>query len=300
MDKKVKIYMLMTLASLFWAGAFIAGKMGVNQFPPFSISFFRFFFATIVIFPMMVIKEGENWKIEKENMWRIFLLGLIGMFGYHVLFFTALKFTTAINSSLIGSTNPIITGLFASLFLREKIGIKRLGAFLLALMGVVLAVIGEDVLNVSLFKGNIGDVIMFFAVLCWSVYSILSKSVLERISPIKVTAYAFLVCTILLIPFVLLERPMSYLPNITINGWAAVLYMAIFPSVIGYLIQQMAIKEIGPSSAAVFINLVPIFSIILSVLILGEKVGTIKLLGAVLVVAGVFLNTVFSRRQLRS
>lgn len=297
MDKKTKIYILMTLASIFWAGAFIAGKMGVNQFPPFSISFFRFLFATSIIFPLMILKEGSNWKLEKQYLPRIFLLGLIGMFGYHVLFFTSLKFTTAINSSLIGSTNPLITGLLASVFLREKIGIKRVFAFLLALSGVFLTLIGGDILNISLFKGNIGDLIMLLAVLCWAVYSILSKSILDKLSPIKVTAYAFLVCTILLLPFVIYERPSSYISNISINGWLAVIYMAIFPSVMGYLIQQMAIKEIGPSSAAVFINLVPIFSIILSVLILKETIGPIKLIGAGMVILGVYLNTRFSREK---
>jgi len=293
MEKRLKINLLMIMTSFFWAGAFIAGKLGVSQFPPFSISFFRFLFATAIIFPLMMKKE-KNWILEKEYRFKVFLLGLIGMFGYHVLFFTALKYTTAINSSLIGSTNPIVTGILSIIFLKEKLGLKRIIAFLIALFGVGVAILGEDILNLSMMEVNIGDFIMIFAVICWSSYSVLSKSVLDKLNPLKVTAYSFLICTIILVPFVIMEKPLTYLPSININGWLAVLYMAIFPSVVGYLIQQIAIKEIGPSSTAVFINLVPVFSIILSVLILKESIGPIKIVGALLVILGVYLNTRFS------
>lgn len=291
MKGEKKIYMLMTLCTLFWAGAFIAGKIGVEEFPPFSLAFFRFLVSTAIIFPIMIKYEKKDWRLKKSDFLNIIPLGMIGMFGYHALFFTALKYTTAINSSMIGATNPMITSILASLLIGEKLEIKRLGAILLAFFGVILTITNGNIEVVRSVSFNIGDIIMLIAVICWAVYSVISKKVMPKYSPLIITSYSFLVCLAALIPFVLMERPMTYLPYVTWRGWASVVYMAVFASVIGYLVQQVSIKAIGPSKTMSFINLVPVFSIILSALILRERVTIIKLVSGAIIICGVVLNS---------
>lgn len=286
-----KIYFLMSISTLFWAGAFIAGKIGVKEIPPFSLAFFRFLFATAIIFVIMVKYERKDWRLKKRDWFPVILLGFIGMFGYHALFFTALKYTTAVNSSMIGATNPLITSILASVFLKEKLGWKRLGAIALAFMGVALTISNGELAVYRNLTFNHGDLLMIAAVVCWAVYAIISKRVMERYSPLILTSYSFFVCLLLLIPFVILEKPVEYLPYVTWKGWASVLYMAIFPSVIGYLVQQMAIKQIGASRMAAFINLVPVFSIVLAGLILHETITLFKLFSAAIIIFGVYLNT---------
>ncbi|MBB6217728.1 drug/metabolite transporter (DMT)-like permease [Anaerosolibacter carboniphilus] len=286
-----RIHMLMVLCTVFWAGAFIAGKIGIREFPPFSLAFFRFLFATMVIFVVMIKYEEKSWRLQKEDWPYMLALGLIGMFGYHVLFFIALKYTSAMNSSMIGATNPLITGILAAIFLKEHLSLKRFGAILLAFSGIALTVSNGDITVFTSLSFNIGDLLMLLAVLCWAVYSIISRKITDRYSPLILTSYSFLVCLILLIPFVLWEKPLEYLPKVTWMGWTSVLYMAIFASVIGYLVQQISIKTIGASKTAAFINLVPVFSIILSALILHEEITSIKLLSAVIIITGVYLNT---------
>ncbi len=286
-----KIYMLMVLCTVFWAGAFIAGKIGIREFPPFSLAFFRFLFATIVIFAVMIKYEEKSWRLQKADWPYMLTLGLIGMFGYHVLFFSALKYTSAMNSSMIGATNPLITSILASIFLKEQLNIKRFAAILLAFSGIALTVSNGDISVFTTLSFNIGDLLMLGGVVCWAVYSIISRKIMDRYSPLILTSYSFLVCLILLIPFVLWEKPLVYLPKVTWMGWTSVLYMAIFASVIGYLVQQISIKTIGASRTAAFINLVPVFSIILSALILHEKITGIKLLSAGIIITGVYLNT---------
>lgn len=285
------IYLWMILCTVFWAGAFIAGKIGVKEFPPFSLAFFRFLFATGLIFWIMVKYEKKDWRLKAKDWKYMIILGVIGMFGYHVLFFTALKYTSAVNSSMIAAINPLITSILAATFLHEKLGIKRLGAIFIALTGVALTITNGKLGVLRQLTFNYGDLLMISAVLCWAIYGIISKRIMDNYSPLILTSYSFLVCLITLIPFVILENPMGYLPNVTWKGWTSVLYMAIFPSVIGYLVQQMSIKEIGASKTAAFINLVPIFSIILSALILHEGVTVFKLFSAALIITGVYLNT---------
>lgn len=294
MKDKIEKYMML-LATVFWAGAFIAGKFSIAEFPVFSLVFFRFLIATIIIF-MIMIKVEEDWKITKKDIKMFVILGVVGMIGYHVFFFLSLKYTTATNSSLIGATNPIVTTILACIFLKEKITYKSIIGILISLFGVMLIATGGDMGVLLSLKFNTGDILMIIAVFCWAIYGILSKKALETYSPIKITSYAFLTCVILLIPFVIYEKPWVYLPNVTINGWASVIYMAIFPSVFGYLIQQMSNKKIGPTKTSLYINLVPVFSMILAFFMLGESISLIKIIAGLLIIAGICTN-LFSKNK---
>lgn len=285
---KKKIYLLMTCSALFWSGAFIAGKYTVPYIPTFTLTFLRFFYATLILYIFMK-KTGVNFALEKSRIPVYLVTGTVGMFGYHVLFFTALKYTTAINSSIIAATNPMVTTLLAVIFLKNRLNPKQVIGILLSFTGVLLTITGADPEILKTFSFNAGDLWMLAAVTAWAVYGVFSKSKGKDIQPIVLTYYSFLVCTILLIPFVVYEKPWEFLPAVPASAQLAVIYMSVFPSVIGYLVQQMAIKEIGPSKASIFVNLVPLFSIILAVLLLGENLEPVKLLTAVLIVAGVFI-----------
>lgn len=285
---KNKIYILMVCSALFWAGAFIAGKYTVPYISTFTLTFLRFFYATIILF--FVMKQMKvDFTLVKDKLPVYLFTGAVGMFGYHVLFFTALKYTTAINSSIIAATNPMVTTLLAFLFLRNKLSGKQILGVLLSFLGVILTITGANLEVLRQFSFNVGDLWMLAAVAAWAAYGVFSKSKGAGIQPIVLTYYSFLVCTIMLIPFVLYEKPWEFLPSVPVSAHLAVLYMSIFPSVIGYLVQQMAIKEIGPGKASIFVNLVPVFSIILAVLLLGETLEPVKLLTAALIVAGVYI-----------
>ena len=108
---------------------------------------------------------------------------------------------------------------------------------------------------------------MIGAVVCWSAYAIYSKHRCSHIPPVVLTFYSFLVCTLVLIPVFLMEKPQTFLPQVPASAWLALLFMAVFCSGIAYYIQQAAIRVIGPTRCAVFVNLVPVFSFILATLI---------------------------------
>ena len=286
-----KLFLLMLPTSIFWSGAFIAGKIAVTEFTPFTLTFFRFFFALIIIFPLMLMKEKSNWKLNKKDIPIIFFMGFIGIFAYHVLFFISLKYTTAINASLIGATNPMVTSIFASIILGESLGLKRIGAILLAFSGVLLTISKGSFDIFRTLSFNFGDILMFTAVFCFAVYSVLSKKIMYKHSPIKILCYSFLFGLIILIPFIIIENPLTYISSVTFKGWFSVLYMAIFASAVGYLLQQISIKSYGASKTMLFVNLVPIFSILLSAIILNEKASFINLISGGIIICGVVINS---------
>ncbi|WP_269478026.1 DMT family transporter [Hominibacterium faecale] len=290
MNKGKKIYGFMVLAALFWSGAFIAGKYAVPFIPTFTLTFMRFFFASLILCILSGAarkKEEDRFRLKKEHLPIFLFTGIVGMFGYHVFFFIALKYTTAINSSIIGAMNPIVTIVIAALFLRNKIPAKQIAGILLSFFGVLLTITGADVETLVQLDFNRGDLWMAAAVICWAAYGVFSKSKGAGIPPFWLTYYSFLVCTLILIPFVIWEKPWQLLAQAPPQAWIAVLYMSIFASVAGYMIQQIAIKQIGPSKTSIFINLVPVFSMVLATLILGEALAPIKLATAGIIILGV-------------
>jgi drug/metabolite transporter (DMT)-like permease len=294
-----RVYLMMVVTALFWSGAFVTGKLAVREFPAFALTFFRFLFALPFIFTILYSRQPQEW-VPKREMWRpLLILGILGTFLYHALFFSCLKYTTAINSSLIGSTNPMVTTLLAVLFFGEKMSLIRVCGVFLSFLGVFLTVTNGDWQVVRGVSLNPGDVLMFAAVWSWAAYSVLSRKYMQKyqLSPLMMTAYTFLICTIVSVPFVLWERPLSYLPATTWGGWLAIIYMAVFASVLGYLFQLIAIQKIGAPKAAIFINLVPVFTIFQSVLFLGETVSIFKLLSAGIIITGVYLATRPEKRQ---
>lgn len=281
----------MVLTSIFWSGAFITGKIAVGEFPPFALTFFRFFFALPFIFAILYLREPGN-LIPRGRQWLpLIFLGFIGTFCYHSLFFTSLKYTTATNSSIIGAMNPMVTTLLAAMFFSERLTPWRIFGIFLSFIGVFLFITNGDLQLVSQFRFNKGDVVMLIAVCCFAIYSLLSRRYMKQysLSPLMVTAYTFLICVVISIPFFLWENPSTYLFSATASGWLSILYMSVFASVLGYLIQMVAIQRIGAPRTAIYINLVPIFTIIQSVTILGESITLFKLIGAAIVITGVYL-----------
>jgi len=289
---KIKYYILMIIATILFAGAFIAGKLSANDFSPVVMTFLRIGLATVILFPIMVYKEGFH--IGKKDLFLAFKLGLIGMTFYHLFFFTALKYTTASNASVINASMPIITALIASVVLKERLTFRRYFFIFTAFLGVLTIITNWNIDVLLKMSFNQGDLIMLCGTISWATYGIIIKKSNHTLSPLKLTSYTFLMCTLIITPFALFEITTYDSLNVPLSSYYSIIYMALFPTVIGYTIQQGAIKKLGPSTASLFINLVPFFSIILSVLILGESIAPLNIISGIVIIASVIL---FTRKQ---
>lgn len=287
------VYISMIITALFWSGAFIAGKMAAFVFYPLTLTFFRFLFALPFIFLLLWVKERQHLIPEKEQIIPLIILGTVGTLGYHFFFFLALRYTSAINSALIGATNPMLTTLLAVLFFKERITVLRAVGVGVSLFGVFCVITSLDPAVLAEMQLNKGDLFMVTGVFCFSVYALLSRKYMikYRMSPLTVTAYTFLVCTILsFLLGIMIEKPFL-VAAIQPKVWLEILYMAILASVVGYYFQLNAIHKIGAPRTAMFINLVPVFTIILASTILHEEVNFYKVFGALLIIGGVYLAT---------
>jgi len=283
-------YILMVLTTSFWGGSFIAGKIALREFPPMTLTFFRFLIATAIILPYMWSRDSVRVP-AKRDIPLLFALGFLGVSGYFAFQFTSLMYTSAANSSTINALNPLTSSVIAIFLTEERLSVKKVGLIFLALTGVLLTVTGGDryvLLNLSFNKG---DLIMVLAMISFSIYGVYSKKATGKYSPLLVTAYVFLFGLIQITPLMLMENVLGSVFSYSLEAWIAIFFMALFSSVLGYLIQQVTISKIGVNKTSLFINLVPLFVLIFSYLILGDPVTYINLVSASIIITAVVLNT---------
>jgi len=286
----------MILAVVFWAGAFIAGKYTANIINPITITFLRFLIASIILDVYLVAKR-KTFDISINLLKESTILAVIGMIGYHFFFYTALQYTTAIHSSLIAATNPFFTYILAIIFLKTKVETTKFMYIIIAFVSVAMIIINWNFS--SIFNGGVnqGDLYMLLAVFLWASYSILVKKYIIKYDPIILTTIVFNITMLILIPFANYSQA-SKLFQYDLSVILSIFYMGIFPTVFGYLIQQFSIKEIGPERTNIFINLVPIFTIVLSVIILHESLNFINILSGIVVIGSVYKFNTFQLNRM--
>ncbi len=293
----------LVVTTFFWGGTFVAGKWAVREAPPLFVAFLRFAIATVVLFALMAWKGKRAgaplsaFTPKGGAQWAgVFSLGATGVFLYNCLFLTGLSFTTATNGSLIVALNPLLTAVLSALWLKERIRTVQVGGLLLALGGVTMVVTDGSAEVLRRLSFNHGDLLLLGAPVAWALYTILGKKVLAFLPPLTATAYASLFGALLLLPAAALGGAhLSDAARLTAYGWASVLQLALLGTVVGFVWWYDGVAELGAARAAVFVNLVPLFGVLLAALILSEPLGTTKVAGGILVVAGVYAGSLGKR-----
>jgi len=298
-------YLKLVVTTFFWGGTFVAGKWAVGEAPPFFVAFLRFAIASVVLWALVARRcRGGHERIPVPvggAQWAELLsLGLTGVFLYNFVFLTGLSWTTATNGSLIVAFNPLLTAVLSAWWLKERVRPVQTGGLLLALLGVGVVVTRGSISVVRRLSFNPGDLLMLGAPLAWALYTIVGKKVLSRLSPLAATAYASLFGTLLLLPAAALEGSLrSGFHRLTMWGWISVLQLALLGTVVGFVWWYEGVEALGASRAAVFVNLVPLFGVLLSALILSESLEVSQLAGGILVVLGVGFGTLGGREDKR-
>ncbi len=277
---------MLLLTTLFWAGNYIFGTFVVEEISPLWITFSRWVLALFLLFPIAIYFEKPNWKIVKKSWFQLVLLGLLGIIGYNLLLYSALEFTSATNAALISALNPGIIVLFSVLLLREKLSIIQVIGLFISLIGALVILTQGNISDLFHTDYNRGDVLMIGAVIVWTFYSIIGKKI--SVPPITATAVSSLFAMIILAPFALMEG--IQLSNISAMSIYGILYMVIFPSVFSFVFWNISVRSIGASQAGIFLNLIPVFTAVIS-LLLGELMRVEQIFGGLLVFVGVYLTS---------
>lgn len=283
------IYTLLILTAFFWGGTFVAGKLLAGQVPPVSSSFLRFFIAAIALVLILFVNRSLP-PLPPQQYWpKILLLGFTGVFSYNILFFTGLEQISAGRAALIIATTPLIITLVSSLVYREKLTFIKIAGIFLSLVGALFVISNGD-LNL-LFSGGFGqgELAIIGCVLSWTAYTIFGRSVLVGMSPLSSVLYSTVAGAAMLLLPAILEGLPGLLHEISLASWGALAFLGIFGTALGFTWYYRGINTIGASRAGIFINMVPVFGLLLSWLILGETFKPSVITGGLLVLAGVIL-----------
>jgi drug/metabolite transporter (DMT)-like permease len=192
-----------------------------------------------------------------------------------------LKNTSAVNASLILNTSPIFGGILGTLFGYDKLTRKRITGILGGFAGVYVIITRGSLIP---GRGDLkGDLLMLLASLLWALYTVLSKPQLEKYSPLKVTTYAMVTGSIVLIPFAIFSLRLDQLANLSASGWGWLLFSVVFSIVIAFFLWYRGVSRIGASATLVFSYAVPVFAGLSAYLILGERLYFSQLIGALIV-----------------
>ncbi|MBB5326361.1 drug/metabolite transporter (DMT)-like permease [Anoxybacillus tepidamans] len=282
---KERIFLI--LANLFWAGNYVVGKYVVNEMSPLWITFTRWFLALVFLIPFSYFLERPNYRKIFRNYWLpLCAMGIFGVIGYNLLFHGALEYTSPMNASIVNSLNPAMIVIFSYFILKERIRLVNVGGFALSLIGVLLILTKGHLEQIFQTTYNRGDLMMIAANLTWVFYSIIAKKL--AVPPITATACSVLFSVIFLFPFLLIE-PFN-LAQLSTRAVVGIVYMWIFPSTCSFIFWNISVKKVGPSHAGVYLNLIAVFTALITIL-LGEKILTTQIVGGILVLTGVYFAT---------
>ena len=272
-------------ALILWSSSFVAIKFAYTTYPPLTLAVARFVVATLIL-GLLTLLPKNRVKLEKKDIFTVAVCGLTGIMLYAVLQNIAMQWTSASSATLIIASYPIITLLMESLIYKKKLSAVKIIAVLIAIVGVViLAYVKAE----TRLEGELlGILLLVLAGVVWAIYNFMTKKVVNRYPPITLLFYSTLFGTIFLLPLALLERGQWQQPTLT--SFSCMMFLGVFCSVIAYLLYNRGLKTMAASTVTSMLNLVPIFGVFFSWLLLGEQVTLRKFVGGAIVIFGVMLS----------
>ncbi|MEN9598813.1 MAG: hypothetical protein RL596_1124 [Bacteroidota bacterium] len=284
---------LALIAVTIWAGNFIISRAVNQQIGPFSLAFFRWGTATLIMIPIAGKAFWNERKIIAQYGKYLFFVSLTGITLFNTFVYIAGHHTSAINMALIGTTSsPIFATVMAIIFLREKLPLNRLVGMIICITGILILIANASWTRLLAFRFSIGDVWILAGAFAFAIYNVLVRKKPSTISALPFLFIIFLMGTVMLFPFYIREQ--VYAPAIqwTSTLWMDILYLGLGTSVISFLCWNKAIGKLGAARTVLFGNLIPIISTLEAVWFLGEEMTAIHIISALIVLTGLVIANI--------
>ena len=290
-NKNNLAYLLLIFTTIFWSGNFIVGKAAsLYQIPPFSLNFYRWFFAGLILFPF-TFKELINKKnYIFKNIGFFIILGISSITIFNSIVYYSLYYTQVISGVLMISTIPVWIIFIASILNIEKTNAFQIIGVGLSLIGVIFIITKADLNLIKNLDFNKGDLSMIVAMFAWAVYSALLKKKKYEISQLALLQVVIILGLIFLIPIYFIEMNLGHLIVLELPFYLTLSYVVIFPGLLAFFFWIKGISIIGANRAGVFLHLMPIFGAIMAMIIFDEKFMYYHLLGAIFIFSGIILS----------
>jgi len=288
----VVLYALIFLMVAFWSGNYIAGKIALRELSPLFLAGLRIGLAGVTMLPLYawerVRKRDRSLTVAaRHDVVRLLLLGLLGVTLNQFFFIVGLSRTSVAHAAILIGLTPIQVLIIAALRGQERITARKAVGMAIALAGVAVLKAFEPAAGAG--ATWLGDFFIFLTGLCFALFTVFGKEVTQQYSTITMNTYAYVGGAVALLPLTLWEAAHQQLAHVSAGAWLAAIYMALFPSVIAYLIYYHALAHMAASRVSAFSYLQPVFASIMGVAILGESLGAPVIAGGLVILAGVYL-----------
>ncbi len=288
MSKPMLVHVKLILATFFWALTPIFGRLLAGYSAPYALACSRFIVATAMLWLFLKI-SGTPIRIPRARLGLFVLLGFTGVCLHNVLVFMGVEHTEANRANVIFSTITLMVAVIDIFWFRKRPTLGMAAGILIGFIGTLIVV--TDGAPGRILEGHIGigDGLILLSAASWALYSVLGRPLLRDLSPLIVTFYASLTGTIMLVPFALLDY--AVLPQLCTDprAVAMIVFLGVFNSAVGFFWYYQAIATLGAVVTSAYINLVPVFGLFLSVLVLDERPTLALLGGGVLVLMALYL-----------
>ena len=279
------VWLILVVAS--WGANFSVIKAALDEFPVHTFNALRQVVAAVSFAIVLWRMAPAGRRVARADVGRVIFLGMIGGAIYQLIFVSGVTRTSVANSGLIFGLTPVAVSILSSFLGHERLGITRWLGGPVSVVGLYFVVgHGAEVSTATL----VGDALVFVAMVCWAIYSVVSRPLLGRYSPMTLTAWAAIIAAP---PYVAASVPSMLATDwsrVTWWGWALVLWSSLFCLVGAYVVWYTGVQRLGSTRTSAYSNLTPIFAMGVAWLWLGETVSSGQMIGAVAIFAGVFLT----------
>ena len=285
-------YLLLSLTAFFWSLNWVIGRAIVGHVTPFALAYIRWVVAVAIMLPFAWPAIRSHHDVIRRNWKMIAWLGFWGTGLHNVFAYAGLQYTTATNGVILNSSVPIMIILLGWLIYRDTITRVQALGVAVSLAGVMAILTRGDPSVLANMQLNKGDVIVVIGMVFWAAYT-----VFLRHKPVDLPGLALLVCCAIV--GVMLLTPLFAVEMLLLDGRveftpatiAAMIYVGIFPSFVGYVFWNRAVAEVGSNVAGIFMHLMPAFGSLLAWLFLGERIQAFHLVGIALILMGITLTS---------
>lgn len=284
-------YLLLTLTVFFWSGNFVLGR-GIREIiPPVSLNFWRWTGALVILLPFGLPRIVRQWSVVRKHWLLLTLMSIPSISIFNTFIYKALQTATSTNTVLVNAMTPIFIGLTARLVFGVRMTRLQMFGVLISITGLVFIISKGDWGMLLRLSFAPGDLWTLGAALAWAVYS-----VMLRLRPMEMDPLTFLTAIValglfFLSPFFIWELSIEGGFALSGSTVASIAYVCIFPSVASYIFWNRGVALVGANRAGIFIHLMPVFTILMAALFLGERLHLYHLLGIALIFSGIALVT---------
>lgn len=282
----LQAYIILCITTAIWGGNSVAGKLAVGHVSPMMLTTARWVIACLVLLIFAAPQVKRDMPLIRKNWLLLLGYGAVGFTGFNALLYSALQYTSAINAVIEQAGIPMIIFLMNFVMFRMTVSPAQIVGFTLTLLGIALTASHGNPATLLSLELNFGDGLMMIAALLYAGYTVALrwKPAIHWKSLIALSAFGALISSL---PLLVWEVSAGNFIMPDMEGWAIVAYAGLLPSLVSQILYVRGVELIGPNRAGLFINTIPIFGMLLSILLIGEQLETFHILAMALVLGGI-------------